>query len=143
MVIMIMEYDENQIDDDGYEQDDNADNLKMIIMFLMSWRWWWCWLCGYDDNEGGVGVVSYHSFIMVKMLSIGPVSIRNGMLRSFSFWRELILMSRIRWVLTNYNFTDPYHLCRYCILLVIDTAYVYLVVYHLVSYHYNSCLPLY
>ncbi len=30
MVIMIMEYHENQIDDDGYEQDDSADNLKMI-----------------------------------------------------------------------------------------------------------------
>ena len=36
MVIMIMEYDEYQIDDDGYEQDDNADNLKMIVMLLIS-----------------------------------------------------------------------------------------------------------
>ena len=36
MVIMIIEYVENQIDDDGYEQDDNADNLKMIVMLLMS-----------------------------------------------------------------------------------------------------------
>ena len=36
MVIMIMEYDENQIDDDDYEQDDNADNLKMMVMLLMS-----------------------------------------------------------------------------------------------------------
>ena len=36
MVIMIMEYDENQIDDDGYEQDDNADNLKMAVMLLIS-----------------------------------------------------------------------------------------------------------
>ena len=31
-----MEYDENQIDDDSYEQDDNADNMKMIVMLLMS-----------------------------------------------------------------------------------------------------------
>jgi hypothetical protein len=31
-----MEYDENQIDDDGYEQDDNADDLKMIVLLLMS-----------------------------------------------------------------------------------------------------------
>ena len=61
MVIMIMEYDENQIDDDGYEQDDNADNLKMMVMLLMSWRWWWCWVCGHDDNEGGDGVVSYQT----------------------------------------------------------------------------------
>ena len=62
MVIMIMEYDENQIDDDGYEQDDNADNLKMMVMLLMSWRWlWWCCVCGHDDNEGGDGVVSYHT----------------------------------------------------------------------------------
>jgi len=37
MVILIMEYDEYQIDDDGYEQDDNADNLKMIVMLLISW----------------------------------------------------------------------------------------------------------
>ena len=36
MVIMIMEFDEKQIDDDGYEQDDNADNLKMMVMLLMS-----------------------------------------------------------------------------------------------------------
>ena len=36
MVIMIMEYDEIQIDDDGYEQDDNADHLKMIVMLLLS-----------------------------------------------------------------------------------------------------------
>ena len=36
MVIMIIEYDENQIDDYGYEQDDNADNLKMMVMLLMS-----------------------------------------------------------------------------------------------------------
>ena len=62
MVIMIMEYDENQIDDDGYEQDDNADNVKMVVMLLMSWRWWW-WrcVCGHDDNEDGDGVVSYHT----------------------------------------------------------------------------------
>ena len=60
MVIMIMEYDENQIDDDGYKQDDNADNLKMIVMLLMSWRWWCC-VCGHDDNEDGDGVVSYHT----------------------------------------------------------------------------------
>jgi hypothetical protein len=32
---MIIEYDENQIDDDGYEQEDNADNMKMIVMLLM------------------------------------------------------------------------------------------------------------
>jgi hypothetical protein len=31
-----MEYDENQIDDDGYEQDNNSDNIKMIFMLLMS-----------------------------------------------------------------------------------------------------------
>jgi len=37
MVIMIMEYDEYQVDDDGNEQDDNADNLKMIVMLLISW----------------------------------------------------------------------------------------------------------
>ena len=62
MVIMIMEYDENQIDDDGYEQDDDADNLKMMVMLLMLWRWWWCcWVCGHDDNEGGDGVVSYQT----------------------------------------------------------------------------------
>ena len=79
---------------------------------------------------------------MVEMLSIMPVSIRNGILRSFSFWRELILMSRIRWVLVNINFTDPYHLCRYCITIVIDDSYLYLVVYHIVNYYYNSCLPL-
>jgi hypothetical protein len=36
MVIMIMEYDEYQVDDDGNEQDDNADNLKMIVMLLIS-----------------------------------------------------------------------------------------------------------
>ena len=36
MVIIIMEFDENQIDDDGYEQDDNADNLKMMVILLMS-----------------------------------------------------------------------------------------------------------
>ena len=36
MVIMIMKYDENQIDDDGYEQGEIADNLKMIVMKLMS-----------------------------------------------------------------------------------------------------------
>ena len=58
MVIMIMEYDENQIDDDGYEQGEIADNLKMIVMKLMSWRWlWWCWFCGNDVN----GVISYHT----------------------------------------------------------------------------------
>ena len=67
MVFMIMEYDENQIDDDGYEQDDNADNLKMMVMLLMSWRWWWwCWVYGYDDNEGGDGVVSYHTSNMLS-----------------------------------------------------------------------------
>jgi hypothetical protein len=31
-----MEYDENQIDDDGYEQDDSSDDLKTIVMLLMS-----------------------------------------------------------------------------------------------------------
>ena len=66
MVIIIMEYDENQIDDDGYEQDDNSDNMKMIVMLLMSWRWWWGWLCGHDDNEGGDGVVSYHTYNMLS-----------------------------------------------------------------------------
>ena len=60
MVIMILEYDENHIDDNGYERDD-ADNLKMIVMLLKSWRWRWCWVCGHDDNEGGDGVVSYHT----------------------------------------------------------------------------------
>ena len=35
IVIIIMKYDENQIDD-GYEQDDNAANLKMMVMLLMS-----------------------------------------------------------------------------------------------------------
>ena len=103
------------------------DDMYLMCMFL----------------RHNVLTVTSISYRMVEMLSIGPVSIRNGMLRSFSFWRELILMSRIRWVLNNYNFTDPYHLCRYCILLVIDTAYVYLVVYHRVNYYYNSCLPLY
>jgi hypothetical protein len=49
MVIIIMEYDEDQIDDDGYEQDDNADNVKMIVMLLK--------MCGHDDNKGGDGVV--------------------------------------------------------------------------------------
>jgi hypothetical protein len=59
MVIMIMEY------DDGYEQDVNADNLKMIVMLLMSWRWW-CWLWGHDENEGGDGVVNYHTSNMLS-----------------------------------------------------------------------------
>jgi hypothetical protein len=31
-----MEYDENQIDDDGYEQYNNADKMKMMVMLLMS-----------------------------------------------------------------------------------------------------------
>ncbi len=57
-----MEYDENQIDDDGYEQDDNADDLKMIVLLLMSWRWW-CWLCGHDDCDG---VASYHTSNMLS-----------------------------------------------------------------------------
>ena len=36
MVFMIMEYDENQIDNDGYgEQDDNADHLKMTVMLFV------------------------------------------------------------------------------------------------------------
>ena len=60
-MVIIMEYDGNQIDDDGYEQDDNADYLKMMFMLLMSWRRWWCWLCWHDDNEGSDGVVSYHT----------------------------------------------------------------------------------
>jgi len=51
-------------------------------------------------------------------------------------------MSKLRLVLFNINFTDSYHLYLYCILLVIDDAYVYLVVYHIVNYIYNSCLPL-
>ena len=60
-MVIITEYDGNQIDDDGYEQDDNADYLKMMFMLLMSWRRWWCWLCWHDDNEGSDGVVSYHT----------------------------------------------------------------------------------
>jgi hypothetical protein len=40
--------------------------MKMIVMLLMSWRWWWCWLCGHDDNEGGDGVVSYHTYNMLS-----------------------------------------------------------------------------
>ena len=51
-------------------------------------------------------------------------------------------MSKLRLVLFNINFTDPYHLYVFCILLVIDDAYVYLVLYHIVNYYYNSCLPL-
>ena len=66
MVIIIIEYDENQIDDDGYKQDDNADDLKMIVMLLMSWRWWWYWLCGHDDNKGVDGVASYHTSNMLS-----------------------------------------------------------------------------
>jgi hypothetical protein len=31
-----MEYDEDQIDDDGDKQDDDVDNLKMIVALLMS-----------------------------------------------------------------------------------------------------------
>ena len=69
---------------------------------------------------------------VVEMLSIGPVIIKNGMLRSISSWRELILTWRIRWVLFNDNFTDPYHLYLYCIMLVIDDAWVYLVVHYIV-----------
>jgi hypothetical protein len=43
----------------------------MIFMLLMSWRWWWwwwwwCWLCGHGDNEGGDGVVSYHTSNMLS-----------------------------------------------------------------------------
>ena len=64
---------------------------------------------------------------MVEMLSIGLVNIKNGMWRSFSSWRELILTWRIRWVLINDHFTDPYHLYLYCIVLVIDDTYAYLV----------------
>ena len=51
-------------------------------------------------------------------------------------------MSKLRLVLFNINFTDSYHLYLYCILLVIDDANVYLVLYHIVSYYHNSCLPL-
>ena len=69
---------------------------------------------------------------MVKMLSIGLVKIKNGMLRSFSSWRELMLTQRIRWELFNDNFTDPYHLYLYCIMFVIDDVCVYLIVYHIV-----------
>jgi len=35
-MVIITEYDGDQIDDDGYEQDDNADYLKMMFMLLMS-----------------------------------------------------------------------------------------------------------
>jgi hypothetical protein len=35
MVIMIMKYDENLIDDDSDEEDDNVDNFKMIVMLYM------------------------------------------------------------------------------------------------------------
>jgi hypothetical protein len=31
-----MEYDEDQIDDDGGKQDDDIDNLNMIVALLMS-----------------------------------------------------------------------------------------------------------
>ena len=79
MVIMIMEYDENQIDDDGYEQDDNADNLKMMVILLMSWRWWCC-VCGHDDNEDydGVSVIThpiYYHNQMKRMISVYDYSI--------------------------------------------------------------------
>jgi hypothetical protein len=30
-----MEYDENQIDDDGYVENDNADNMKMMAMLIV------------------------------------------------------------------------------------------------------------
>jgi hypothetical protein len=30
-MIVIMEYDEDQIDDDGDKQDDDVDNLKIIV----------------------------------------------------------------------------------------------------------------
>ena len=35
-MILIMEYDQDQIDDDGDKQDDDVDNLKMIVALLMS-----------------------------------------------------------------------------------------------------------
>ena len=35
-MILLMEYDEDQIDDDGDKQDDDVDNLKMIVALLMS-----------------------------------------------------------------------------------------------------------
>ena len=59
-----MEYDEDQIDDSNVV--DDSYNLKMIVMLLMSWRWWWCRLCGHEDNEGGDGVVSYHTSNMLS-----------------------------------------------------------------------------
>ncbi len=70
---------------------------------------------------------------MVEMLSIWPVNIKNGMLRSFSFWRELILTWRIRWVLFNDNFTDPFHLYLYCIMVTIYDVSVYSAVYRIIS----------
>ena len=44
MVIMIIEYDDDQIDDGGYEQDDDFD----------IWRWQLCCWCREDDDVDGV-----------------------------------------------------------------------------------------
>jgi len=109
--------------------------LSMISVFLWWWwYWWWYKYLYYMLLRHILFTVTFIYHRMVKMLSIMPVSIRNGILRNFSFWRELIPILKIRWVLSNYNFTYPYHLCRYCTMIVIDTAYLYLVVHHIVSY---------
>ena len=131
-------------------------------------RWWWWWLCCWGDVYVMVImivivfiisidelIVSYMYLLymslwqsvltftsihhsIVEMLSIGPVIIRNGMWWSFSFWRELIPMSRIRWVLFNDDFTYPYHLNLYFVMIPKDDLYVYYVVHYIVSYYYYN-----
>ena len=77
MVIIIMEYDEDQIDDDGYEQDDNADNVKMIVMLLK--------MCGHDDDVDGVDMMIM-KVVMVLFDIIRPICYHNQMKKMISIY---------------------------------------------------------
>ncbi len=109
-----------------YDKDNCKNRHRCVDCFLYATSSYMYFL--YMFLWHSVLTITFIHHRMVKMLSIGPVLNRNGMLRSFSSWRELILTWRIRWVLFNDNFTDPYHLYLYCIMLVIDDTYAYLVV---------------
>ena len=97
MVIMIMKYDENQIDDDGYEQGEIADNLKMIVMKLMSWRW--LWRCFVD------------MMLMVLLVITRPICYHNQMKRMISIYDYYCHQ---RCVIVNYMLRHHLHCIYIC-----------------------------
>ena len=73
----------------------------------------------------------HHSYMQIIsmniLLFITFFHLRMFKMIYFLLWRELISMSKIRWVCSSTMtlLTDPYHLYLYCFLLVKDDEWVF------------------